>query len=367
MLNVKKYIYQYENWPHFVWDESVISARLAEVSLIHGRLLGRLDLLGFSFREQTTLASLTDEIITSSAIEGERLDPNKVRSSVARMLGVETAGMVPSGHYVDGIVELMLDATQKYLEPFSDERLFGWQSALFPAGRSGMHRITVGNYRSDRMQIVSGSIGKEEIHYEAPLPENVPKEMKRFIDWLNAEEDTAPLIKAALAHFWFVIIHPFDDGNGRIARAITETLLARSDKSSQRYYSVSSQMLAERKVYYATLNSAQYSDGDVTAWLDWFIGCFGRALERSLTALDGVMAKAEFWDDHADLEVSQRQRKMLNALFDGFEGALTSSKWGRMTKTSHDTALRDIQDLIDKGILEKTASGGRSTSYHLVP
>jgi len=363
---MKKYLYQYESWPNFTWDEAALAVRLAEIPLIQGRLLGRLDYLGFTLRTQTTLNTLTDEIVNSSAIEGEHLDTDEVRSSVARKLGIETAGMVPSGHRVDGVVDLMLDATQNYLEPFSEERLFGWQAALFPSGFSGLYRITVGKYRSEEMQVVSGPAGKEKIHYEAPSFEVVPGEMKRFIDWCNAKPDIAPLIKAAVAHLWFVIIHPFDDGNGRLARAITEKLLARSDKSSDRYYSISTQILDERKEYYAALNKAQYSDSDITSWLDWFIGCIHRALEKSLAALDSVIAKAEFWDYHRDAGFNQRQQRMLNMLLDGFQGNLTSTKWGKITKTSHDTALRDIQDLIDRGILEKTPAGGRSTAYCLV-
>jgi len=330
---------------------------------MQGRILGRLDSLGFTLRRESTLDTLTNEIVSSSAIEGEHLNVDEVRSSVARSLGVQTAGLVPSGHYVDGVVELMLDATQHYLEPLSSERLFGWHAALFPTGRSGLHRISVGEYRKDVMQVVSGPVGKERIHYEAPPPEEVFSEMERFIHWVNNEQDCSPLLKAAIAHFWFVIIHPFDDGNGRLARAITEMLLARSDRSSERYYSVSSVILAERKDYYAALNKAQYSESDITAWLDWFMDCAGKALARSLEILDIIAVKADFWDHHAEGEFNQRQQRMLNVLLVGFEGKLTSSKWGKTTKTSHDTALRDIQDLIDKGILEKESSGGRSTSY----
>ena len=360
------YIYQHASWPNFTWDHAHLAPGLAEVAFLQGRILGRLDSLRFSLKKQVALTTLTSEIVTSSAIEGEHLNLAEVRSSVARTLGIETAGMVPSGHRVDSVVELMVDATDNYLESFSDQRLFGWHAALFPSGRSGLNSISVGEYRRGDMQVVSGPAGRERIHYEAPAPEKVPGEMARFLEWVNSEPTCPPLIKAAIAHFWFVIIHPFEDGNGRLARAITESLLARSDRTSERYYSVSSQILAEREDYYAALKRTQHSDGDITAWLEWFIGCLCRALTKSAMALDVVAKKTEFWDRHAQTDINQRQEKVLNKLLGDFEGKLTTAKWAKMTKTSHDTALRDIQDLIEKGILEKGPSGGRSTSYQLV-
>jgi Fic family protein len=362
---VRRYIYQYDSWPHFTWDDAMLRAGLSQAHFTQGRITGRLDSFGFVLREQTMISALAHETVASSAIEGERLDMDEVRSSIARMLGVETAGLVPSSHYVEGIVELMLDAVENYREPMDSERLFGWHASLFPTGRSGLHKIKVGAYRDDEMQVVSGAIGYEKVHFQAPPPTVVPKEMERFLEWINVERDCDPLVKAAIAHLWFVIIHPFDDGNGRLARALTEYLLAQSDDSSDRYYSVSAQMLAQRKDYYAALKDAQCSSGDITPWLVWFIECLNRSLDVSIVNLDIVVAKSEFWDKATQLEVNERQRRILNMLLDGFAGKLTTSKWAKINKTSHDTALRDIQDLIEKDILVKEPSGGRSTAYEL--
>lgn len=311
------------------------------------------------------LSTLTLDVLKSSEIEGEILNYEQVRSSIARKLGLDFAGMVYSDRYVDGVVEMMLDATQNYLEPINNERLFGWHAALFPTGRSGMYKIETAHYRSGEMQIVSGPMGKEKVHFQAPPPSQVNFEMGRFLDWFNQESDIDAVIKSAIAQFWFIIIHPFDDGNGRIARAISDLMLARSENSSQRFYSLSNQILHERKVYYQVLQNTQYKDGDITEWLIWFLNCLNRALEKTEETIGIVLHKAEFWDKHKNTELNSRQRLMLNKLFDGFEGKLKSSKWAKITKCSPDTALRDIKDLINKGILKQEKSGGRSTNYEL--
>jgi Fic family protein len=310
---------------------------------------------------------MTEEVIKSSEIEGEVLNDAQVRSSLARRLGMDVAGLVPSDHSVEGIVEMMLDATQKYAEPLTAERLFSWHAALFPTGRSGMSRITVATWRTDAMQVVSGPYGRTRVHYEAPSAERLDAEMKAFLTWF---EDTTvacdPIIKAGLAHLWFVTIHPFDDGNGRIARAITDLSLARSERSAQRFYSMSSQIRAERDAYYEMLESAQKGTLDVTPWLNWLLACLDRAFDRAETVLESVLQKARFWETHAGASLNDRQRKILNRLLDGFEGKLTSSKWAKLAKCSQDTAHRDIEDLLGRRILVKDPGGGRSTSYSLV-
>lgn len=363
---MKKYIYQYENWHHFTWDELEIQVILCKVRHLQGKIFGQMNALGFSEKEEALLSNLTTDVLKSSEIEGERLDYEQVRSSIARKLGIEYAGMVYPNRDVEGVVEMMLDASQNYKEQLDEERLFGWHSALFPTGRSGMYKIEVGTYRSGVMQVVSGAMGKEKVHYEAPPPQDMKKQMDVFLNWLNTEKKTDDVLKAAIAHFWFIIIHPFDDGNGRIARAISDLLLARSDNSSLRFYSLSSQMLTERKMYYATLKKVQHSNGDITEWLVWFLGCLYRALETTQTTMQKVLNKADFWDKHHDTLLNSRQRLMLNKLLDGFDGKLKSSKWAKIAKCSPDTALRDIKDLIEKGILKQEASGGRSTNYELV-
>jgi Fic family protein len=350
------------------WNDRTLSALLGEVRNMQGRLLGRMSALGFSFNEQTNLATLTMDVLKSSEIEGERFDYAQVRSSIARRLGLEVAGLTPSDRRVEGVVEMMLDATQNYDKPLTGERLFGWHAALFPSGWSGMYRIEVGKYRSEEMQVVSGAMGREKIHYEAPAAKDVEMEMRRFLDWLNggeADEAVDPVIRAAVAHFWFIIIHPFDDGNGRVARAISDMLLARSEGTPQRFYSMSSRILAERKRYYEVLQRCQHSDGDITGWLEWFLGCLLSALQAAEVSLQGILNKTRFWELHSETLLNSRQRLMLNRLLDGFEGKLTSSKWAAITKSSPDTALRDIQDLIDKNILRKGAGGGRSVNYEL--
>ena len=361
-----KYIYQYENWTNFTWDESEIQVILGKIRHLQGKIFGEMSALGFSEKEEAVLFNLTTDVIKSSEIEGERLDYEQVRSSIARKLGIEYAGMVYPNRDVEGVVEMMLDATQNYKERLDEERLFGWHAALFPTGRSGMYKIEVGTYRSGAMQVVSGAMGKEKVHFEAPPPQDMKKEMDVFLKWLNNETKTDDVLKAAIAHFWFIIIHPFDDGNGRIARAISDLLLARSDDSSLRFYSLSSQILVERKTYYATLKKVQHSSGDITEWLLWFLGCLYRALEGTQASMQKVLNKADFWDKHHDTELNSRQRLMLNKLLDGFEGKLKSSKWAKIAKCSPDTALRDIKDLIEKDILKQEASGGRSTNYELV-
>lgn len=360
-----KYIYEYESWPNFSWREADIQVILGKVRHLQGKLLGQMSALGFSLKEEAILTTLTLDILKSSEIEGEELNYEQVRSSIARRLGVEYAGMVYSNRDVEGIVEMMLDATQKYNEPLDEERLFGWHSALFPTGRSGMHKIEVGCYRGGEMQVISGAMGKEKVHFQAPPANQVSSEMATLLKWINEENNIDPVLKSAIAHFWFIIIHPFDDGNGRIARAISDLLLAYSDHTSQRFYSLSSQILVERNLYYETLKRVQHSSGDITEWLIWFLNCLYRCLVLTDSTLQKVLHKADFWDKHKESELNARQRLMLNKLLDGFEGKLKTSKWAKIAKCSADTALRDIKDLIDKGILKQEESGGRSTNYEL--
>lgn len=321
--------------------------------------------LGFAVKEEAALRTLTLDVVKSSEIEGELLNAEQVRSSIARRLGINAAGLVPSDRNVEGVVEMMLDATQNYQQALTDERLFAWHAALFPTGRSGMYSIEVGRYRTGEMQIVSGAMGREKIHYEAPAAALVNAEMHSFLSWFNRDAQTDLVIKAAIAHFWFVIIHPFDDGNGRIARAISDMLLARAEGSPWRYYSLSGQMMLERKRYYEVLQQVQHSSGDITEWLDWFLHCLKHALLETESTLQKILHKAEFWRMHENTPLNERQRLMLNKLLDGFEGKLQSSKWAKIAKCSTDTALRDIKDLMAKGILQQEQAGGRSTNYEL--
>ena len=309
------------------------------------------------------LSTLTLDVLKSSEIEGEMLNYEQVCSSIARRLGLEYAGIVHVDRNVEGVVEMMLDATQRFDSPLDHERIFGWHAALFPTGWSGMHRIDAGCYRDGEMQVVSGPMGKEKIHFQAPSPNAVKKEMDEFLHWFNQETEIDEVLKAAIAHFRFIIIHPFDDGNGRIARALSDMLLARSEESSQRFYSLSNQILSEKKKYYAVLQKVQHSSGDITEWLNWFLHCLYKALENTEETLKRVLKKADFWDKHQETLLNSRQRLMLNKLFDGFDGKLKSSKWAKIAKCSADTALRDIKDLIEKGILQQEESGGRSTNY----
>lgn len=361
-----KYIYQYDQWPTFKWKDEEIQVVLGKVRHLQGKVFGQMAAMGFSIKQETMLSTLTLDVLKSSEIEGEILNYEQVRSSIARSLGLEYAGMVHGDRNVEGVVEMMLDATQRYHDPLDHERIFGWHAALFPTGWSGIHRIDTGSYRKDAMQIVSGALGKEIIHYQAPPPEVVKKEMDIFLEWINSEAKIDGVLKSAIAHFWFIIIHPFDDGNGRIARAISDMLLARSEDSPQRFYSLSNQILIEKKIYYETLQKVQHSNGDITKWVDWFLNCLYRALISTEETLKRILYKTEFWDKHKETILNSRQRLMLNKLLDGFEGKLRTSKWAKITKCSADTALRDIKDLIDKGILEPEGSGGRSTNYELV-
>jgi Fic family protein len=364
-----RYLYIHKDWPHFRWDAERLVPHLSAARYKQGRLLGKMQDLGYQLKNEATLAALTEETVKSSAIEGEELNPESVRSSLARRMGLEAAGTRPVDRNVEGIVEMMLDATQKYASPLTEERLLGWHASLFPTGRSGMRRITTGAWRTGGMEVVSGPIGKEKVHFEAPQADVVGREMKMFLTWY---EDKAPgiepLIKAGLAHLYFVTVHPFEDGNGRIARAITEMSLARTEDSAQRFYSMSSQIREERKSYYEILEATQKHGMDVTGWLVWFLDCLGRAIEKASEVTSSVLAKESFWRHlkQRSVDVSERQRKMLNRLLEGFEGKLTTEKWAKLTKSSHDTALRDIQDLIGKGILKQEESGGRSTAYTLV-
>lgn len=349
-----------------MWDNAIVSAVLGDVRLLQGKMLGQIHSLGFSSKEEKKLEMLTLDVLKSSEIEGETLNYEQVRSSVARRLGINTAGLVTSPRDVEGVVEMMLDATQNYSEPLTEDRLFGWHAALFPTGYSGMHKITVARYRTEEMQIVSGAMGKEKVHYEAVAATDVEKEMKLFLDWFN--DDTIqidPVLKAAIAHFWFIIIHPFDDGNGRIARAISDRMLARSESSKERFYSLSKQILAERNDYYAVLKKTQHNN-DITDWLVWFLNCLKTALLETENSMQNILLKTEFWEKHKAVLINERQRLMINKLFDDFYGKLTTSKWAKITKTSTDTALRDIKDLLEKGILQQEEAGGRSVNYSLI-
>ena len=363
------YIHQLPDWPHFSWDVDALAKLLAAVRLRQGQLIGRMQTLGFAQQEEAVLTTLTEEVLKSSEIEGEKLDKDAVRSSLARRLGMDAGALPSADRNVEGVVEMMLDATQKFKAELTTERLFGWQASLFPTGRSNLKKITVGAWRdvsAGPMQVVSGDHGREHVHYEAPTAEKLDAEMTAFLEWYNTEEKIDPVIKAAIAHLWFVTIHPFEDGNGRIARAIADMSLARSEGIPQRFYSMSAQIRSERKTYYDMLESTQKGDLNVTPWLEWFLGCLDRAFTGAETILAAVLEKADFWKRHATARINERQRDMLNRLLDGFEGKLTSSKWAKIEKCSPDTALRDIQDLVDQGILAKDEGGGRSTSYSLV-
>ncbi len=361
-----KYIYQYTNWPKFTWDNEQIQGVLGDVRHLQGKIFGQIIALGFKLKNETLLSSLTLDVLKSSEIEGEILDTEQVRSSIAKKLGIEYVGMVHPNRNVEGVVEMLLDATQNYTQKLDEDRLFGWHSSLFPSGRSGLYKIESGCYRTGEMQIVSGAMGKEVVHYQAPAPDVVKKEMDAFLDWFNNEKRLDFVVKSAIAHFWFIIIHPFDDGNGRIARALSDLLLAHSDRSSLRFYSLSNQMLIERKMYYEILQKCQVKDGDITEWLSWYLNCLHRALKNTELSVEKVLYKANFWDKHKETSLNSRQRFMLNKLLGNFVGKLKTSKWAKMSKCSSDTALRDIKDLMSKGILKQEESGGRSTNYELI-
>ncbi len=362
------YIWEALKWPEFRWEPRQLIELLAGVSREHGKLLGKMEALGFELRNEAHLQTLTEDVVKTSEIEGENLQREQVRSSIARRLGMDVGGLVPVDRNVEGVVEMMLDATSNYSDPLTEERLFAWHASLFPTGRSGMHQITVGGWRTmdaGPMRVVSGPIGREKVHFEAPSAELVPDEMASFLEWFERSTEADPLIVAGLAHLWFVTIHPFEDGNGRIARAIADMVLARSERIGQRFYSMSAQIRREHKKYYEILESTQKSELDVTSWLQWFIGCLQRAVEGSEDMLESTLQKARFWERFAMEPLNDRQIKVLNRLLDGFEGKLTSSKWAKIAKCSQDTAHRDIVDLIERGALKKDPGGGRSTSYSL--
>ncbi|MDR0786642.1 MAG: Fic family protein [Gemmatimonadota bacterium] len=363
------YIYELTGWPDLRWHDEQLAQPLAAVRHRQGRLIGHMEALGFPLRAEAVLHTLTEDVLKSSEIEGEMLDREQVRSSIARRLGMDIGGLIESDRNVEGVVEMMMDATQNYTRPLTVDRLFDWHAALFPTGRSGMSRITVGAWRkpeSGPMQVVSGPISRERIHYEAPASERLDAEMVRFLDWFETAAPD-PVLKAGIAHLWFVTVHPFDDGNGRIARAIADLALARTEGTAQRFYSMSAQIRIERKAYYEMLESTQKGDLDITPWLLWFIGCLDRAFDGAETILASVMRKARFWESVASQPLNDRQRKIINRLLDGFEGKLTNAKWAAITKASSDTALRDINDLVQRGVLVKDPAGGRSTSYSLAP
>lgn len=363
------YIHQLPDWPNFKWDYEVISSQLAAVRHRQGRLVGRMETLGLSLRSEAVLHTLTADVIKSSEIEGEILDKIQVRSSIARRLGLDIGGLVDSDRNVDGVVDMLLDATHNYDKLLTKERLFGWHAALFPDGYSGMSRIKVGAWRDDAkgpMQVVSGPFGRERVHFEAPAAERLEREMTAFLGWYNSDDQNDLVLRAGIAHLWFVTIHPFDDGNGRIARAITDMTLARSEQSVQRFYSMSTQIRQERDSYYDMLEYAQKGSLDITEPLEWFLSCLDRAFNGVEATLADVLRKAAYRDSWANLTFNDRQRLMLNKLLDGFEGKLTSTKWAQLAKCSQDTASRDINDLINQGVLRKDAGGGRSTSYLLV-
>jgi Fic family protein len=364
------YIYEQDGWPALRWDHARLLPCLAAVRHRQGRLIGRMEALGFSLRTEASLRTLTEDVLKSSEIEGEILDAGQVRSSIARRLGMDIAGLVPSDRNVDGVVEMMLDATQRYEAPLDAERLFAWHASLFPTGRSLMTKITVGAWRtpaSGPMQVVSGPLGRERVHFEAPAAERLAGEMRAFLDWFEDPAITIdPVIKAGVAHLWFVTIHPFEDGNGRIARAIADLALARAEGTAQRFYSMSAQIRSERNAYYAMLEAAQKGELDITLWLEWFLACLDRAFDGADAILGAVLRKARFWEAHAGEPFNDRQRTLLNGLLDGFEGKLTSSKWAKIAKCSQDTALRDIDALVKRQILTRDTAGGRSTGYLLV-
>ncbi|WP_374764485.1 Fic family protein [Yunchengibacter salinarum] len=363
------FIHENPDWPELTWDSNELSSGLAALRYREGQLVGRMQGLGFDLRQEASLKALTDDVVKSSAIEGENLNPDEVRSSIARRLGLDVGGLVTSSRDVEGIVEMMLDATQKFAEPLTYERLFDWHAALFPTGRSGMQKITVGNWRPEEtgaMQVVSGPYGREKVHFEAPAAERLQTEMDRFLKWFNTPSPTDPLLRAGIAHFWFVTIHPFEDGNGRIARAIADMSLARADGSQERFYSMTAQIEDERKDYYDRLEAQQRNGLDITPWLIWFLDCLGRAFDRAEETLEAVLYKAKLWDKAKRHPVNERQRLVINRMLeDGWQGHMSTSKYAKLAKCSNDTALRDIRALIETGVLLQNSGGGRSTSYRL--
>jgi Fic family protein len=362
------YIYELKDWPRFHWSADKLADLLAAVRHGQGRLIGHMEALGFDLRQEAVLQTLTADVLKSSEIEGEKLDAGQVRSSIARRLGIDIGALKPADRNVEGVVEMMLDATRHYDKPLTGERVFGWHAALFPTGRSGMTKITTGAWRDDSigpMQVVSGAVGSERVHFKAPKAQRVDKEIRAFLKWFEAESKLDAVLKAAEAHLWFVTIHSFDDGNGRIARAIADLALARSERSPQRFYSMSAQIQKERNDYYDILERTQKATMDITPWMEWFLGCLGRAIDGTQETLSAVLKKARFWERIKDVQINDRQRLVLNRLLDGFEGKLTTSKYATFAKCSQDTAHRDILVLVDHGILKQNPEGGRSTSYSL--
>jgi Fic family protein len=362
------YIHELSRWPGFDWDRVRLAEPVADVRHRQGRLIGHMEALGFNLRQEAVLQTLTADVLKSSEIEAQRLDAGQVRSSIARRLGMDIGALKPADRNVEGIVEMMLDATRHYDQPLTNERLIAWHASLFPTGRSGMNKIRAGAWRDDGagpMEVVSGPIGREHVHFVAPPAARLDGEMRAFLDWFNANTGIDPVLKAALAHFWFVTIHPFDDGNGRMARAIADMALARSENSAQRFYSMSAQIRQERGAYYGVLEQTQKGAMDITPWMEWFVGCLGRAIDGAQTMLAAVLVKARFWDAIAGVALHDRQRLVVNRLLDGFEGKLTTSKYAKLANCSQDTALRDILSLVERGILIRNPEGGRSTSYAL--
>lgn len=362
------FIHELPEWPEFTWNGDVLAGSLAAARHKQGRHLGRMEALGFDLRSEASLSALTDDVVKSSAIEGERLDPEEVRSSIARRLGLDVAGLPEPGRTVEGVVAMMLDATRSFDQPLTAERLFGWHAALFPTGRSGMSRITVGAWRTGAagpMQVVSGPIGRERVHFQAPDAARVADEMNQFLEWYESPRALDPVLKAGVAHFWFVTIHPFDDGNGRIARAIADMALSQADGTKDRFYSMSSGIEAQRKEYYQQLEAAQRGSLDITAWLAWFLRCLDRTIDEAATSLGSVLHKARLWQRINPQPVNERQREVINRMLDDFQGHLTTSKYAKLAKCSNDTALRDIRELLERGIILKNPGGGRSTSYRL--
>ncbi|HEU4364330.1 MAG TPA: Fic family protein [Candidatus Krumholzibacteria bacterium] len=363
------YIHELPDWPDFTWDARALAQALAAVRHKQGRHLGRMEALGFESRTEAGITALTHDVVKSSAIEGQQLDADEVRSSIARRLGLDAGGLPGPGREVEGIVQMMLDATRNFAQPLTEERLCGWHAALFPTGRSGTRRITVGAWRKDEhgpMQVVSGPMGRERVHFQAPDARRLPAEMERFLDWFKPSTDADPVLRAGVAHFWFVTIHPFDDGNGRIARAIADMALSYADGSEDRFYSMSATTEAMRTEYYLQLESAQRGSLDITSWLAWFLGCLDRALDASDAMLASVLHRARLWQRINAWPVNERQRTVINRMLErDWEGNLNTSKYARLARCSQDTALRDIQELLERGVLIKSASGGRSTSYRL--
>ncbi len=362
------YIHERENWINFVWDSKKLSPVLASVRYLQGRLLGRMESLGFDFIERATLESLILDVVDTSRIEGEFLNPELVRSSIARKLGIENADFVKTPRNIDGIVDVILDATQNFDKPLTKTRLLGWHNSLFQTGFSGYQQIDVAKYRSGGMKVVSGAFGREKIHFVAPSADRVTHEMEQFLNWLDTEKSLDVVLKSIIAHFWFVTIHPFDDGNGRIARAILDMFLAKSDNSKIRFYSLSNQIFKENKHYNNTIEKAQKGTSDITQYLEWFLGCFERALLASEQNLEIILDKAHFWDKHKLININDRQRLVINYLYDNYGkevGFLRTSTYAKLTKCSTDTALRDLQDLVAKEML-KAEDSGKKTNYSII-